>query len=196
MVSSQVRNHLCKLLIICSLIDQFPVTLLFQPVIYKPGDGGGSVMKYSISGRINGDIIPMSQSTLISSTFSQTISTTTMEFVMLMNGPSASDLDIVGGVVNSFVFAYGQENTFGYHKGRGSFDLDLQTLSPTKGPTTRKPTTSKPTTRKPTSKPTTRYPTTSKPTTRKPTSKPTTRKPTTTGTSKPTTRKPTSKPTY
>jgi len=177
MVSSQVRNHLCKLLIICSLIDQFPVTLLFQPVIYKPGDGGGSVMKYSISGRINGDIIPMSQSTLISSTFSQTISTTTMEFVMLMNGPSASDLDIVGGVVNSFVFAYGQENTFGYHKGRGSFDLDLQTLSPTKGPTTRKPTTSKPTTRKPTSKPTTR-------------------KPTTTGTSKPTTRKPTSKPTY
>jgi hypothetical protein len=104
-------------------------------VIYKPGDGGGSVLKYSISGRINGDIIPMSQSTLISSTFSQTISTTTMEFVMLMNGPSTSDLDIVGGVVNSFVFAYGHENTFGYHKGRGSFDLDLQTLSPTKDDT-------------------------------------------------------------
>ena len=74
-----------------------------------------------------------------------------MEFVMLMNGPSASDLDIVGGVVNvnSFVFAHGQENTFGYHQGRGTFALDLQTLSPTKGPTTPIPT------RKPSTSPTT-----------------------------------------
>ena len=144
---------------------------MFQPVLYKPADGG-SVMKYSISGRNGDEIIPMSPSTLISSTFSQANSNTTMEFVMLMNGPSASDLDIVDGVVNSFVFAYGQENTFVIHKGRGTFDLDLRTFSPTKGPSTpipsrtrtTSPTTAKPVTRKPvTRKPVTRKPVTSKP---------------------------------
>lgn len=79
---------------------------------------------------------------------------------MLMNGPSSSNLDITDGVLNQFIFAYGQDNTFGYHQGRGSFSMDL--LAPTKVPTAR-PTTPRPS-RKPTARPTTPRPASRKPT--------------------------------
>jgi hypothetical protein len=120
-------------------------------VIYKPEDG--NVMKYSISEKNANGVTPTSQDTLISSNFSQTNTTTIMEYVMLMNGPSSSNLDIIDGVPNSFVFAFGEGNTFGYHQGRGTFSLDLGTSSPTKVPTTPIPTSVPTTTRSPTRPP-------------------------------------------
>ena len=138
----------------------FTINYSFQPVICKPDER--TVMKYLISAQNANGVNPTSQETLISSNFSQTETTTIMEYVMLLKGPSPSDLDIEDGSVNQFDFAYGFGNTFGKHDGEGPFSLDLRTSSPTKVPTPPIPT----------SDPTTTNPITPNPTTVRPTPKP------------------------
>ena len=87
-----------------------------------------------------------------------------MDYVMLLKGPSSSDLDIEDGNMTEIVFAFGGDNTFGYHgqDGKGTFSLDLPTSNPTKvptppiqtsDPTTTNPITPNPTTVRPTPKP-------------------------------------------
>ena len=104
-----------------------------EPVIYKPQDG--TVLKYSVSNRNEDGIVAMSQQTLVSSSFSQTGTTTTMELAKLLLEPDSFELEIVYGN-NNFVWAVGSGNLFGYHLERGSLFLDLSaTSSPSASPT-------------------------------------------------------------
>mmetsp|Transcript_42306 Transcript_42306/g.88844 ORF Transcript_42306/g.88844 Transcript_42306/m.88844 type:complete len:387 (+) Transcript_42306:697-1857(+) len=153
-----------------------------EPTIYKPEDGSGSVLKYSISNRNEAGIIPMAQQTLLSSSFSQTATTTTMEYVKLLKEYGSPELEIVNGV-NSFVYGVGSSNTFRYHFARGGVTLNLA-LVPTSSPTM-KPTNSP--TKAPSNAPT------DGPTATPPSPRPTAGSPSTTPTNDPT-RNPTNAP--
>lgn len=89
-----------------------------------------TVHLYELTAKSTSGIEKMSsQSTLTSGSISQAGSTTTMDFVILLD---QSSLSVSESGSQKFIYAYGSSNSLGYHAQRGSFSLDLTTCSMSK----------------------------------------------------------------
>jgi len=143
-------------------------------------DDDASVYKYTMS-NYAADFITQRdelQQTLLDTRFVQNETGTVMEFTKRLEENDEYLIQIndgngVASVQNTFMWAFGSSNTFGYHQSRGTFTLELntceevlQTTSPTSAPVTPAPTilgaTLQPTrfpTNTPTAAPTTNSPT-------------------------------------
>ncbi|KAL3938893.1 MAG: hypothetical protein SGBAC_006293, partial [Bacillariaceae sp.] len=115
-----------------------------EVVIGKPE--AGTVLKYAISAKSGGDIVEQPNQTLINPSISQADGSTTLMFTKLLAEDGEHTYE--AGVVNTFVAAFGNTNTFGYHSGRGVQAVNVPaatpptpvTSSPTMAPTVADPT--------------------------------------------------------
>jgi hypothetical protein len=100
-----------------------------EAVIGKPQDG--TVRKYLISQRISSaiDEKPEGQQTLINTDLMQSGGSTVMTYTKILE--EDGEIIINGNGDNIFVSAYGLSNSFSFHKGYGSYSVNLSTVAPT-----------------------------------------------------------------
>jgi len=84
----------------------------------------GEVKKYSLTSIIQSGVVPMpeQQQTLIDPSIVQEEGTTTMQFTKILE--EADEIQILIGP-NTFIGAFGFDNSFFMHEARGSFSVDL-----------------------------------------------------------------------
>lgn len=85
----------------------------------------GQVLKYFMNSQLNEGVVPMpdAQQTLLETSIEQNAGLTTMRFTKILEEPGEVPIAIGG---NTFLGAYGFDNTLFYHERRDSFALDLQ----------------------------------------------------------------------
>ena len=95
-------------------------------VIGKPEEPEGRFNpgKYKLEGRFLGGIVPfpLFQQTLIEATIEQSTDRTAMTWTMYLN---ETDFNPINENNQTFIWAYGFDNTFGLHQDRGSFIVNL-----------------------------------------------------------------------
>ena len=106
-------------------------------VIGKPNEPEGRFNpgKYKLEGRFLGGIVPfpLIQQTLIEATIEQSADRTAMTWTMILN---QTDFNPINENNQTLIWAYGFDNTFGLHRDRGSFvvNLMMSTQAPSAGP--------------------------------------------------------------
>jgi hypothetical protein len=95
-----------------------------EVVIAMPdqAQGASNPGKYNISGRNQGAIVLSGQQTLTDASFEQSGGVTILRFTKAL--AEDGELEISATGPNTFVYAVGSSNTFGYHLSRGSITLD------------------------------------------------------------------------
>lgn len=95
-------------------------------VIGKPDESEGRFNpgKYKLEGRFLGGIVPfpLIQQTLIEATIEQSADRTAMTWTMILN---ETDFNPINENNQTLIWAYGFDNTFGLHRNRGSFVVNL-----------------------------------------------------------------------
>ena len=98
------------------------VMLGSQAVIGLPS--AGTVQKYELNSRGTSGVVPMPEEkqTLINATIVQEGGQTILSFTKLLREEGEHPIRNEGP--NTFLYAYGTENTLGFHGGRGGFELE------------------------------------------------------------------------
>lgn len=95
-------------------------------IIGKPDEPEGRFNpgKYKLEGRFLGGIVPfpLIQQTLIEATIEQSADRTAMTWTMILN---ETDFNPINTNNQTLIWAYGFDNTFGLHRDRGSFIVNL-----------------------------------------------------------------------
>jgi hypothetical protein len=95
-------------------------------VIGKPDEPEGRFNpgKYKLEGRFLGGIVPfpLVQQTLIDGTIEQSVDRTAMTWTMILNETGFNPINLNNQTI---IWAYGFDNTFGLHRNRGSFVVNL-----------------------------------------------------------------------
>jgi len=97
-----------------------------------------TVKKYSMTSSREVTEMPPEQQTPMSNEITQEDGRTVMSFAKYLNEPGGAEHAIDPNGKNTFLWAVGNDNSLGYHKTRGTFDLTFDsTLSPTAFATSR-----------------------------------------------------------
>jgi DOMON domain len=98
-----------------------------EVIIAKTDEAQGSSNpgKYSITARQQDAIQLSSQQTLVDASFEQADGTTVLRFTKAL--AESGELEISADGTNTFVYAVGSSDTFGYHAKRGSFQVNSLT---------------------------------------------------------------------
>jgi len=86
-----------------------------------------TVQKYDLASYDISGILPSSAQTLENVSIRQNATHTILRFTKLL--VESGELTIDGSGSNNFIWAYGTDNTFGYHRGRGTTSLSLTSCS-------------------------------------------------------------------